>query len=416
MTSISGKARDGSSQEEHTRRMTELEDALRRAEESSRNKSAFIANLSHEILTPLNSIIGVANLFQGTRLDLEQKKFVEMLTASARDLHRLVEELLDLSLIETGRLTLQSDLFPVRTTCSRTVRPLALSIRERGLSLELHVDPAVPEFLLGDSARFGQILGNMVANAIAFTPKGAIQVRVFPEEETEWSVLLHVTADHPDVGAGAEKRRDTDYSNMERRDFSASFQGAGMGLLIARGIAEAMGGKFWTEFSGSGGRSIHFLASIGKVLRGEAFSGKEEESGEFFPRAASPLPGKISVLVVDDNRFNRSLTRAILRKMGGPGWMVSLAEGGAEALHLMEERHFDLVFMDVQMPEMDGLECARLARKLEAGLGRRSVIIAMTAYAMEGDRRMCLDGGMDDYIAKPVEAGELRSVISRNLV
>jgi len=259
--------------------MTELEDALRRAEESSRNKSAFIANLSHEILIPLNSIIGVANLFQGTRLDLEQKKFVEMLTASASDLRHLVEELLDLSLIETGKLILKSEPFPVRSACSRTVRPLALSIRERGLSLELHVDPAVPEFLLGDSARFGQILGNMVANAIAFTPKGAIQVRVFPEEETEWSVLLHVTANHPDGGAGAEKRRDADFSNMERKEFSASFQGAGMGLLIARGIAEAMGGKLWTEFSGSGGRSIHFLASIGKVLRGEAFSGKEEESG-----------------------------------------------------------------------------------------------------------------------------------------
>jgi len=156
---------------------------------------------------------------------------------------------------------------------------------------------------------------------------------------------------------------------------------------------------------------LHRKGSPGGVVFGKGRGIRGVFSG-----AASPLPGKISVLVVDDNRFNRSLTRAILRKMGGPGWMVSLAEGGAEALHLMEERHFDLVFMDVQMPEMDGLECARLARKLEAGLGRRSVIIAMTAYAMEGDRRMCLDGGMDDYIAKPVEAGELRSVISRNLV
>ncbi len=115
------------------------------------------------------------------------------------------------------------------------------------------------------------------------------------------------------------------------------------------------------------------------------------------------------------NRFNRSLARTILRKMGGPGWRVSLAESGSEALQLMEEQHFDLVFMDVQMPEMDGLECTRLVRKKETGRDRRSVIIAMTAYAMEGDRRMCLDAGMDDYIAKPVEAEELRTVISRNL-
>ena len=414
MAPISGQAQGGSAPEELQRRIPELEEALRRAEESSRNKSAFIANLSHEIRTPLNSIIGVANLFQGTRLDLEQKKFVEMLSTSARDLHRLVEELLDLSLIETGRLTLQSEPFPVRSSCSRTIRPLAVSIQERRLSLELQVDPAVPEFLRGDSARLSQILRNMVTNAIAFTPKGTISVRVFLAEETELSVCLHVTAAHPDGRIGAEKRRDTDYSNMERKDFSASFQGAGMGLLIARGIAETMGGKLWTEFSGSGHRVIHFRASLGKVLPDEAFPGKEEGSGEG-PREAAPLPGEISILVVDDNRFNRSLTRTILRKMGGPGWKVTLAESGPEALQLMEEQYFDLVFMDVQMPEMDGLECTRLARKQGTGLKRQSVIIAMTAYAMEGDRRMCLDAGMDDYIAKPVEAEELRSVISRNL-
>jgi len=415
MTSISGQAREGTSQEDQARRITELEEALRRAEESSRNKSAFIANLSHEIRTPLNSIIGVANLFQGTRLDLEQQKFVEMLSTSARDLHRLVEELLDLSLIETGRLTLQSDLFPVRTTCSRTVRPLAVSVQERRLSLELHVDPAVPELLLGDSARLGQILRNMVTNAIAFTPKGTISVRVFSGEENETAVILHITAGHPGGGAGTEKRRDTDYSNMERKDFSASFQGAGMGLLIARGIAEAMGGKLWTELSGSGDRVIHFRASLGKIPPGETFRKKDGDSGKELPADGAPLPEKISILVVDDNRFNRSLARTILRKMGGPGWDVFLAESGSEALQLMDEKQYDLVFMDVQMPDMDGLECTRLARAKEAVRGLRSVIIAMTAYAMEGDRRMCLDAGMDDYIAKPVEAEVLRSVISRNL-
>ncbi|MDK2959529.1 MAG: hypothetical protein PWP47_1573 [Synergistaceae bacterium] len=409
MAPISGQ------EQEPLRRIIELEEALRRAEESSRNKSAFIANLSHEILTPLNSIIGVANLFQGTRLDLEQKKFVEMLSTSARDLLRLVEELLDLSLIETGRLSLQSEPFPVRSSCSRTIRPIAVSIQDRRLSLELHVEPAVPEFLRGDSARLNQIIRNMVTNAIAFTPKGTITVRVFLEEETDSSADLHITAIHPDGGMGAVKGRDTDYSDMERKDFSASFQGAGMGLLIARGIAEAMGGRLWTEFSDSGDRAIHFRASLGKVHPEEELPGKETESGEGLPSEKKPLPAEISILVVDDNRFNRSLTRTILRKMGGPGWKVSLAESGTEALQLMEEEHFDLVFMDVQMPGMDGLECTRLARKKETAHGRRHVIIAMTAYAREGDREMCLDAGMDDYIAKPVEAGELRSVISRNL-
>ncbi len=415
MEATQNTAENPACREEPELRIRELEAALRKAEESARNKSAFMAGLSYEIRTPLNSIIGVANLFQGTRLDLEQKKFVEMLSSSAKDLLSLVEELLDLSLIETGRITLKNDPFPVRAVCSRTIHPMAVSLQERRLSLELRVDPAVPEYLKGDGTRLAQILRNMAANAIAFTPKGSVSVRVFLGEETDASAVLVAEVIHPYERDGGERERGKVLRSPDQDDLGDSLQNSGMDLLIAGGVAGSMGGEIRILRGGPGERTIRFQAPMEKILP-EKESGPSDVAAEEAEPAAGDLPAALSVLVVDDNRFNRSLTRTILRKMGGPGWKVSLAEGGLEALGLTAEEKFDLIFMDVQMPEMDGLECTRQIRGREAERGEEpATIIAMTAYAMEGDRQKCLDAGMDDYIAKPVEADELRSVIRRNL-
>ncbi len=388
--------------EELEKQIKELREDLKIAEEKAKSKSAFMASLSYEIRTPLNSIIGIAGLFQGTRLDLEQKKFVEMLSSSAKDLLGLIEELLDLSLIETGKLTLRDIPFPIRALSSRTVHPMALSVQERRLTLELTVDPGVPEYLRGDGTRLAQILRNMAANAIALTSRGAIDVKIYLAEETPSSVLLAVEVSHP-----AEK------TDVKGRKPEASEEGMGMDLLIACGVANSMGGEIKISKTTEGDRIISFEAPMGKVLPGE-----ERMAGEGLPeeKAAESLPENLTVLIVDDNRFNRSLTRTILRKMGGSGWKISLAEGGQEALDLMMEEKFDLILMDVQMPGMDGLECTRQIRMKERKeAGEAVAIIAMTAYAMEGDRQRCLDAGMDDYIAKPVEADELKSVIGKNL-
>ena len=384
-------------------KIAELEEALQKAEEASRNKSAFIAGLSHEIRTPLNSIIGVTNLFQGTKLDLEQRKFVEMLSSSAQDLLVLVQELLDLSLIETGRLTFRKEPFPIRSLCSRAIRPMAVAMQERRLSLELQVDPAVPEFLRGDGPRLSQILRNMVENALSLTAKGNISVWVTADNETESTTSLYVTVSH---GHGA---------NFVGDGFPSTSQGSGMGLLIAKGTAEAMGGALETEVIPSGDRLIHFHSPM-ELVRPEEIDDKEKRGTPWESAGGKiSLPEELSLLVVDDNRFNRSLAATVLRKMGGPGWKVSQAEGGGQALARLEETFFDIIFMDVQMPEMDGLEATRLIRKREETAEKHSLIIAMTAYAMEGDRQMCLDAGMDDYIAKPVEADQLLKVITKNL-
>ena len=195
-----------------------------------------------------------------------------------------------------------------------------------------------------------------------------------------------------------------------------SIRSSGMDLLIAGGVAASMGGGVTVSSPKPGERSILFRASMGKILP------EEENQPAAMPGAggsrpgARSLPDALSIMVVDDNRFNRSLTRTILRKMGGPGWKISLAEGGREALALIEEERPDLILMDVMMPEMDGLECTRTIRDRDSRAGKTPVaIVAMTAYAMEGDRQRCLDAGMDDYIAKPVEAEKLREVIGKNL-
>ncbi len=403
--------------DETAAKIARLEEALAKSEDANRKKAAFIANLSHEIRTPLNSIVGVVNLFQGTKLDLEQKKFVEMLSSSSRDLLLLVEELLDLSRLETGQLELKADPVPLRSCCSQAVRPLAIAAQERRLQMELSIAPDIPEFLTGDSARLRQVLRNIVGTAIAFTAKGKIEINVFSIGETDETITLRFSVAHSAESiTGARISAMLDYSALDRSAFSRAYEGVGLGLIIAKGLAEAMGGALRAESAGDERNIFQFTVTMKKIAEAGQTAGQSAAEPERAVAEEAPgLPEKLSILVVDDNKFNRSLTRTILRKKGGPGWCVSLAESGAEALQKIAEERFDLAFMDIQMPGMNGLETTQAIRSNEQGAEKRLPVIAMTAYAMEGDRQMCLDAGMDDYIAKPVDPDELVEVIIRNI-
>ena len=400
-----------------TSRIADLEEALAKSEDDSRKMAAFIANMSHEIRTPLNSIIGVVALFQDTKLDFEQKKFVEMLSSSSRDLLQLVEELLDISRLKTGELELKENPVPIRSCFSQAVRPLAMAARERRIQVELSIPPSVPEFLLGDSARLRQILRNITSTAIALTARGKIEIDVMPESETDESMALHIIIAHPSNRSAMDRiRAMLDHAALDRVEFSQAYEGTGLGLIIAKGLAEAMDGALWTESAGDDTNKFHLTLNMKKVSSQEADPSESRvgavEEGQ---KAVGVLPEELYILVVDDNNFNRSLTRSILRKKGGPGWTVSLAGGGEEALRKISEEKYDLVFMDVQMPGMNGLDTTMAIRTLERGeKGGHLPVVAMTAYAMEGDRQMCLDAGMDDYIAKPVDPDELVEVIIRN--
>ena len=400
-----------------TSRIADLEEALAKSEDDSRKMAAFIANMSHEIRTPLNSIIGVVALFQDTKLDFEQKKFVEMLSSSSRDLLQLVEELLDISRLKTGELELKENPVPIRSCFSQAVRPLAMAARERRIQVELSIPPSVPEFLLGDSARLRQILRNITSTAIALTARGKIEIDVMPESETDEYMALHIVIAHPSNSSAIDRiKAMLDYAALDRVEFSQAYEGTGMGLIIAKGFAGAMDGSLWTENAGDDTNKFHLTLNMKKVSSQEAEPVESHAGlGGEEQKKVSVLPEELSILVVDDNNFNRSLTRSILRKKGGPGWTVSLAGGGEEALRKISEEKYDLVFMDVQMPGMNGLDTTMAIRTLERGeKGGHLPVVAMTAYAMEGDRQMCLDAGMDDYIAKPVDPDELVEVIIRN--
>ena len=391
----------------------DLQSALENARDKSRQKSGFIAKLSHEIRTPLNSILGVVNFLQGTKLDLEQKKFVEILEFSSRELLVLVEELLDLSLLEAGVLPIRPAPFDLRSCCGQAVNPLALAVLRRNLTLGLTVDPSVPEFLIGDSVRLRQVLQNLMNSAIAFTPKGRISLTVASDAETGEKITLGFTLSMEE-GIPEERLREAlEYSNLDRTSFSDPTERAGMGFLIAQELIDAMKGELRIGTGPSGKATISCTLPLKKILSADPSdslypptSGEKEDELKDIP---------LSILLIDDNKFNGRLTRTILRKKGGPLWTVAFAETGPEALSMMEKNFYDVVFLDVQMPGMDGLQIAEEIRRREKNCPGRSLVFAMTACTMEGDRQKCLEAGMDEYLAKPADFEAMKGSIERHL-
>ncbi len=391
----------------------DLQSALESARDKNRRKSDFIAKLSHEIRTPLNSIVGVVNFLQGTKLDLEQKKFVEILSFSSRELLVLVEELLDLSLLEAGVLPIRPALFDLRPCCAQAVNPLALAVLRRNLLLEMTVDSSVPEFLIGDSVRLRQVLQNLVNSAIAFTPKGKIFLSVAPAAETGEKITLAFTLSMEEGMPEDLLREALEYSDLDRTSFSDPSERAGMGFLIAREIIDAMNGELRIGTGPSGESTISFTLPLKKISSVDASGSLPLPSPKEKEDDLKALP--LSILVVDDNKFNGRLTRTILRKNGGPLWTVALAETGPEALSMMEEHFYDVVFLDVRIPGMDGLQIAEEIRNREKNGPGRSLVFAMTACTMEGDREMCLEAGMDDYLAKPADFEAMKDSILRHI-
>lgn len=391
----------------------DFQSALENARDKNRRKSDFIAKLSHEIRTPLNSIVGVVNFLQGTKLDLEQKKFVEILEFSSRELLVLVEELLDLSLLEAGVLPIRPAPFDLRSCCGQAVNPLALAVLRRNLNLELTVDSSVPEFLIGDSVRLRQMLQNLVNSAISFTPKGKISLTVTSAAETGEKITLLFTLSMEEGMPEDRLREALEYSDLDRTSFSDPSERTGMGFLIARELIDAMKGELRIGTGPSGESTISFTLPLKKILPSGPSDSPCPASSNEKEDELTALP--LSILLVDDNKFNGRLTRTILRKKGGPLWTVALAETGPEALSMMENNFYDVVFLDVQMPEMDGLQIAEEIRNREKNGSVRSLVFAMTACTMEGDRQKCLEAGMDDYLAKPADFEAMKGSILRHL-
>ena len=389
----------------------EAEKALIRAKEeaeyANQAKSEFLANMSHEIRTPLNGIMGMMQLLETTRLDAEQSEYIQLATASADRLTRLLADILDISSIEAGKLTIREGDFPVSKLCVAVEELFGLTAREKGLALECHVSPSLPQKMIGDEVRILQVLFNVMGNALKFTNAGKISLRmdlVRPEASSEdW---IRFTVVDTGIGIPEEKLKHlfTPFFQVDG-SYTRPYQGAGLGLAIVRRLVDLMGGSVDIKSILGEGTTVHVTLPF-KTATSDLGS-VSLDSPVRIPKTRS-----LNILLAEDDLSNQIVIRKLLEKAGHD---VIVAENGREVLEMLAEKDFDLILMDVQMPVMDGVE-ATTAIRISPSLGRKKniPIVALTAYAMLGDREKFLAAGMNDYLSKPFEMADLEKIISKD--
>jgi PAS domain S-box-containing protein len=388
---------------ERKRSDAELVKAKDAAEAASRAKSEFLANVSHEVRTPLNGILGMTELALQTDLDAEQRDYLGLVRSSAGALLTVINDLLDYAKIEAGKMHLDPVDFDVRELIDEALRPLALRARAKGLGLTYQVRPDVPALLVGDAVRLRQVLVNLVGNAVKFTEAGEVIVQVEATAFAHHEVGLHVSVRDTGIGIPADKHA-LIFSPFAQADGSTTrrFGGTGLGLSICARLVDLMGGHIWLESEPDQGSTFHFTARLARSFTAppalRAFPERTGHRANGTP-AADALP-PLRVLLAEDNAVNQKF---LIRLLQRAGHTVTVAETGRQALDALRAQEFDLVLMDVQMPEMDGLEATRALRAAEREAGRHVPVIALTAHAARGDRDRCLEAGMDGYLPKPVD-------------
>ncbi len=377
--------------------------AKSQTEAASRSRSDFIATVSHEIRTPMSGILGVAHLLAGTDLSGEQRKYLDALRISGEGLLSILGDILDFSKIEAGKLDLRPESFAFRPMCEECVSLFAGIAQSKRLDIRARVESGIPEFAFGDPVRLRQILINLIGNAVKFTDKGEISLEVHPlQDRKDWALFL-VKDSGIGMSPGTLKILFQPYTQADASS-TRNYGGTGLGLAICNKLVGLMGGDIEVESKLGSGSEFRIRLPLP--------AGQPRDPA---PAASIPIPadpgfhGK-TVLLAEDNMVNRMVAVKILENLG---LKVEVALNGLEAVERWRAGGFDIILMDCQMPGMDGYEATRVIRGLEQAAGsiRRIPIVALTAQAMEEDRRACLESGMDEYLSKPVKVENLRHVL-----
>lgn len=389
----------------------ELERLKEEADKANLGKNQFLTNMSHEIRTPMNGIIGFVSLLEGSMIDEEQNEYLSMIKSSSELLLDIINNILDISKIEAGKVQLNYSKFNLKETMDKIIRELSFTGNKKGLEIMYYIDPFINYELKGDVVRLNQVLINLVNNAVKFTEKGHVFFRVKKISQTVERIKLEFSIE--DTGIGINDNFRSQIFNMFSQadiSYTKKYGGTGLGLTISRELVRLMNGDIWFESEEEKGSTFYFTAEFSLENEANKYVNK-------FLKQQTQIHGNINyesktILIVEDNEINRKIVIGFLKQIGSK---YIEASNGKEAIDELNKNHIDLILMDIQMPVLNGYEATKIIREDEKVSGMHITIVAMTAYAMVGDREVCIENGMDDYISKPFSINKFIEIISRNL-